>query len=206
MDLKILVRQAFKNAYQVRSNGKLGNSNTLRSAKFVSEVANLLHSEIGVAKDIKLCVQQVDDQGYKNSGEWLLDIVISRTTEIRDPEIGHSKAFINSKILWAVESESAVGLPDFAADFGKLMVVKSEKYLYLNGLRPNLSDTKTYISRRLKTAEQILLESGIKGELYLGFWPSPAKDVLSGWDSENEETLINKIELFMWNGASFDRK
>lgn len=201
------IKEAFEKAHSLSNKGKFKEYNGLKSAKFVFEVGRKLEEKTkdeSSSDNIVSYVQKVDDEGNKEPGEWLLDIVIAETTEITDPKVSNSKAIINSKIIWAVESESALGLPEFAEDFGKLLAINSEKYLYLNGVNPNQTNFEEYVERRLNTTNEILDKLNFNGELYFGFWPSPAKeDETSGWENDIED-LLNKIRLYKWD-ADFVR-
>lgn len=173
----------------------MGN-NKERSSVFVSSVADLLAEEFKAEierKEACCCVQKFNEKIKKRiPGEWLLDIVIAKQTELRDEKKKRSKAKMISEILWAVESESDTGLDQFAKDFGKLLCVNSKNYLYLNGMNQSSAGMKDYKERRLETIKNTDFISErlkeINGRFFIGFWPVPEL-----WRKKDENYLLENL-------------
>ncbi|MCY6369483.1 hypothetical protein [Clostridium ganghwense] len=204
LDVKRIVKDSFEEAVKIKDyNEKFKNSNTYRSAKFVSALGERL-KDFYVKNDLyyHLNVQKVDDEsGRKTSGEWLLDVSLTKQKCIEDPAKKQSKAKINTEIIWAVESEYHTGLDKFAEDFGKLMCIKSQNYLYLNGVNQEEKNLQTYILRRLETVSDLLRdrEDFYGKNFYYGFWVSPEiKNGKSIWDSKNIKDLIKMTRVFKY--------
>ncbi len=201
--LTSIVREGLGRALRVKSQGKFATSNPARSSKFVFEVAKGLADEIKVPME-RVDVQRVDDIGKKSSGEWLLDVCIHEKAPVRDRGAGKKKAIamLRSKLLWAIESESHTGMKAFATDFAKLLHVRAENHLYLNGVaQVKPADIETYIRRRLETVVQDIIEAGISGigGFFLGFWPSPKKlgnPRRSQWDTFRDEELLRRVRVY----------
>lgn len=180
-----------------------GVNNRLRSSIFVSNVADGLYSFYKDSHDdLKLRMIGFDEELLTRvEGEKMLDISIARTKKIADPGKANSEAEIDYQLIWAVESEASTSLPAFADDFGKLLCVKSNNYLYLNGLDQLQEKSRTsYMERRIEIAKQMLAESGLDyGHYYYAFWPSPASNKahkMSFWDMHQEDDLLNMVRVF----------
>lgn len=211
VDDKLLLKSIWEGYRKARSlvrkpkfaNEKRGQGNRLLSAKFVWEVSHNIHQDI-FSKKYGLNVIEVDDQGKKKSGEWLVDACITE---------GRKRKEFISKIVFAMESESGTDKQAFNEDFAKLVHVKAPYKLYLNGLdRKNLERTNDYIERRLKYAEQCLndaeqfLNEENADTFYLGFWPSPGKlDGKSAWKQLKKYKHLDKIHLYKFTQGSFQQ-
>jgi len=191
IDINSLIKSALESSY----NANIKNTDAKRkSSIFVYELGKMLYDKSRYnSEDYKLKVVRWNyDKDIRIPGEWLLDITIIKDKEISDMSIERSKTRIPFKIIWAVESESNPSLTAFAEDFGKLLCIKSDNYLFLNGLRQiTEKGRKDYIQRRIKTATVLLSDpSFIKNNFYLAFWPSPARsDGISLWDKSLTELL-----------------
>ncbi len=160
-------------------------NNQVRSSLFVSRFAsNLQRNNLAPGYDLR--VVAVDEFGNKTSGEWLLDITLTRTTIIEEKG-NRTHAVI--QIEWAIESEGNSALAEFARDFSKLAVVRARNYLYLHGFNHGTEyAAQEYFTRRVKLAIDILRDANaFPNSFYLAFWPSPerpafAKTVNSIWD------------------------
>ncbi len=207
--LKETIAEAFSIAIKEKSNIS---SNTIRSAKFVEEVVKgIFYKHLTSEQQNKYIkhVQKVKKDGSgKERGEWLLDGVICEKIEITDHIKNTSTSKIVKKLLWAIESESATSMTAMTEDFGKLIVVKSENYLYLNGLNQHQDNVSEYILRRIRTIDDIInkMDNGFhEGKLYYGFWPTPGKaqGLKSYWDSDDKDNLLRMIHLFEYKNSSF---
>jgi hypothetical protein len=206
--LSLLIKNAFSTAVGDKDELK---SNTLRSAKFIECVAKNIFEHLLVSEqnnNSNLYVQKVKADGSgKLSGEWLLDAVIREDIIITDRAIKNSQTRFVSKILWAIESESHTSLNSMAEDFGKLAVVRSANYLYLNGLNQTHQKALNYIKRRLSTIESLIdrLPTIFQdGNLYYGFWPTPGKaqGYASYWDADYK-MLLKMVKLYFYDNGSF---
>lgn len=200
--LNLLITEAFLSAQAEMKN----KTPKLRSARFVEEVGRKLHANFGQSG--KLSVQEVDiDKGRKKKGEWLLDIAIAERHEVKETDHGSSK-WIPYRLLWAVESEYSTSLEAMCDDLGKLLVVNSRNYLYLNGLNQQFGNTEPYVQRRLKTVAGVLngLHWDSSKRFYYAFWPSPEKkgNLASLWDNEVRD-LQPYIRVYEYRGSDFIR-
>ena len=170
----------------------------LRSSIFVSVLGKELSKSY---EDHKLKVVGFDvERKRRTSGEWLLDIVIVKEKAICDAKKKQSKAEIPYQIIWAVESESSTNLHAFAEDFGKLLCVRSENYLFLNGLNQKKEENRnSFVERRLETVKKLLNEiENNYNNLYFAFWPTPAKNNNGSlWDdfSSAPSELLNMVRV-----------
>ncbi len=195
------VEDVIKSALEIAIETNLNNK--LCSSIFVSNVADGLYSFYDNSNE-SLALRVIgfnEKTGARVKGEKMLDISITRTKEIYDPGKSNSKAIIDYKLIWAVESEAGPGLPDFALDFGKLVWVKSRNYLYLNGLDQLQEESRrSYIERRVELAKQIIEDAEIDYDnFYYAFWPSPAKNTKhnkSFWDIYKKDELLGMVRVF----------
>lgn len=170
----------------------------LRSSIFVFSLGKELSKSY---EGHKLKVVGFDEERKRRTpGEWLLDIAIVKEKPISDPKKKQSKAEIPYQLIWAVESESSTNLHAFAEDFGKLLCVKSENYLFLNGLNQKKEeDRNSFVERRLETVKQLLKEINYNSNnLYFAFWPTPAKNNKGSlWDdfSSAPSELLNMVRV-----------
>ena len=201
LTLKLNLVEPFKSAYE----DKQGLTPKLRSALFVQRVVKNLQS---ITRRGHPFVQKVNLKLKKKvSGEWLLDGVIAKRKRFgNERSRRYAKAKITTHLLWAVESESATSLKAMCDDLGKLLVVDSQNYLYLNGLNQQPRNTHNYVERRLKTVKGILAHNRKfnKGNFYLGFWPSPKKTKArdSFWD-QGLQDLTPYLKMFRFTGGEF---
>jgi hypothetical protein len=196
-DIEMITKDALQKALEQNAN------NRLRSSVFVSNLGlNLYEICNDATEDLKLKVVGFDkNTGKKVKGEWLLDIAITKSKEIFDSGNKQSKAIIDLGLFWAAESESNTGLPSFADDFGKLLCVKSDYYLYLNGLdQLQPKSRESFIDRRLELANEILNETKLSyKKFFFAFWPSPKKNQAKGksfWDIHQKDDLLNMVKVF----------
>jgi hypothetical protein len=172
--------------------------NFLKSAKFVSIFGEGIFNQVFNQSDFRLNMIKVDDYGKKYTGEWLLDIAITQNTD------GFRK-----KIILAVESESDTSIKSFNDDFAKLIHIKAQNYIYLNGI--NHSSTQgmeNYISNRLEYAES-LLNANEFPIFFIAFWPSPkkVKNSESIWNSilDGKYLHLNKVFLYEYISGKFQK-
>lgn len=148
------------------------------SAKFVYEVSHAIYDKFykppeeksrDVILEPHLHVIGVDNNGIKESGEWMLDACI--TLGIQDTE--HGKTRFIKQILFALESESSTGWQNFYDDFAKIVHINAGCRLYLNGLNQKKEDNaKKYMRERLDEAAS-LVEQTKTPQMFFCFWPSP---------------------------------
>jgi len=203
-----MIKQAFKKAYLLKEKPEFKDNNPLRSAKFVSEIADTL-IKISPEDAVKK-VQAVDINGVKSAGEWLFDICICNEATIFDARNNHEEKII-SKLYWTVESESNTSLKEFVKDFAKILLVPTQAALYLNGInQKETGNVDLYIERRITSIsefinDKLLAPTIYPEKLFVGFWPSPQKVTInkknkSQWDHyQNPIELIDRIRLFRYN-------
>ncbi len=187
------IKDSFKRAYEKSTNFE---RNTYKSAAFVEVIGNMFAKKFS---QMKVLNQKVAKHGKgKISGEWLFDIVVCKTREVN--EKGVLKDY-NHSLEWVVESEYKNTLNETLKDFSKLLVVKSENLLFLNGY--SSLDKKSYdanVSKRLNTVSSIMKNHQDINNLYYCFWPSPEKkgEMNSFWENDFED-LLKIIKLFKYN-------
>ncbi|RIH66179.1 hypothetical protein D1164_04515 [Mariniphaga sediminis] len=193
--LKEVLNSSFLSSLNITANDNF-HLNALKSAKFVSTVGHSLFNEFYKNTDYTLNVIPVDDQGNKLPGEWLLDVAITQNVH------GFRK-----KIILAVESESSTSIKAFNDDFAKLVHIRADNYIYLNGLDQKTEKGKQdYTDRRLLYAKN-LLSTGSYPSFYLGFWASPKK--IKGYKSiwaailDGEFSHLKKVELYKYQNGDF---
>lgn len=161
------------------------------SSKFVYEVMDSIHSKC--LPEYEPHVISVDDNGDKEPGEWLVDGCITE----------ESDSFIE-RIVFAMESESHTSKAAFDEDFAKLVHLKSSFKLYLNGLdQTTEAGMQRYMEERLAYAASILRKTSHPANLWMGFWPSPAKanDHVSAWEALPEH--LDAVHLWEFDGDKF---
>lgn len=219
-ELKSLLKIALAKSIEAKDRGKFRGrpgSNSLRSARFVWEVSECLWKSYEGKPGLERFVQRVNDDGIKKGGEWMLDIAIARVLPLRAEK---SQDLVNTELVWAVESEYSTRRGEFARDFGKLICVRSETKLYLNGFNHAVGNEGPFIVRRVEEVTAFLDRvSKVEGEsqiggffnraLYLSFWPSPEQDpngTASLWDTRNKKDLVESIRLleFNWERLKFE--
>jgi hypothetical protein len=120
--LRSLLSRALRDAVDVKERDRFigrSHSNSLRSAKFVSEVADRLFDFYKGEPGVCRLVQPVDKSGQKGPGEWLFDISIVESVPFLE---GKNKPRVNTTLIWAVESEYSTRRQEFARDFGETIV------------------------------------------------------------------------------------
>lgn len=143
-----------------------------------------------------------DQETAKNvEGEWILDIAIAKRKKIFAPGKKKSSAIISHGLFWAIKVEANTGLPIFTRGFGNLLCVRSDYFLYLNGLNQlQEANRNSYIERRLEMARELLKETGLSYEkFYYIFWPSPETHLARGrsfWDLYSNTELLNMVTVF----------
>lgn len=194
-EIQIMVVQAFSNAYKLRAEGEFEGpmhrrAHKLRSEKFVSELADQfkLYYSNCTSPNLHCQCKKISNEGTGSGGEWMLDLAIVKRKSVVESKQQRNLIWVNVELIWAIESESDVGLEAFAIDFGKLLCVDASNYLYLNGLNQASERARmNYIDKRLKTACSLVVEK--KRPFYLAFWPSPEErkgQTKSIWDLETD--------------------
>lgn len=185
--------------------------NTLRSARFVSEVARHAHPVVAAlapsgapprARHIR-----VDDDGRKHPGEWLLDLVW--TVDLcPDPRMATRQA-VPGRLVCAVESESDTSGQAWFIDLAKLVHVRSEVKLFLGGLdQTTPAAAEAYIGRRLEQTRALLTHPEVRDAhtaWFVAFWPSPRKHGdRSLWEQLALYPHLGHVRLFSLGDGGFD--
>lgn len=195
--LKDVLAKCFDEAVSISTEHPFNQSNNLKSALFVSLVGHNIHDTFFRESGTDLNVITVKESGEKEPGEWLLDISITKDNN-----------GIKEKILFAAESESNTSTNAFNEDFAKLIHIRSEYYLYLNGLdQKTFKGKDNYIKNRLEYAADILKRTDLNS-FYIGFWASPKKqgNVDSIWNElqDGEYSHLKNIELYQYSDGKFE--
>ena len=176
-------------------------SNSLRSAKFLSELCGRLDRLICLDRESK--GRYIGVNGDKrNEGEWLLDGVWAEETRLSDVSKNRKPANIPIQIWCALECESSTNGYDFFRDFSKLLVVSSPLKIFAAGLNQGTeSGVENYLRKRIGLIEKLLNASSYEEsatDWYVAFWPSPLNvDGESLWRQLNDDySHLNNIRLF----------
>ncbi len=192
-----MISKALVKSIQQLKRQEVVTDNKLKSSIFVYMLSEEFRNLYG--RKYKINVVGYDEKSRKRTpGEWMLDIAITDVTIIEDSDKKISKGSISYKMIWAIESELNSGIKAFADDFGKLLCVKSENYLFLNGLNQKTEKGRLkYIKRRTATILEMKKDLNIVlNNYYLAFFPSPAKNNgESLWDNNSQEELLKMITV-----------
>ena len=190
---------------------KSGVSNSLRSARFVSDVCRRLDELVKRA-----CPKQrpilrhiaVDDSEKRHAGEWLFDAVWTQNARPRPDK----RMSVDSpiRIRCALECESSTSSNEYHIDLAKLLVVASDVKLFLAGLNQRTErGTEHYIDTRVCQTE-LLLKATRSGDSstqwYLAFWPSPLNvEGMSMWQhlDAGRYPYLSRIVLYNWQNDAF---
>lgn len=183
-------------------------SNALRSSHFcymAGKCLTKLSPGLGRLRHISFNDKDVKRQ----PGEWLLDAVVA---ECDADEFG--AAGMVSKIHVAMECESSTAMKEFATDFSKLLHVKAEKKIYLQGLNQRHEPSaRAFMAQRLQLASRYIQKIDPDPTWYFGFWPSPLAlkikaDDRSLWANMNNgsNSHLNGVKLYKFNGQEFTDK
>jgi len=191
------VKRSFISAYKNKQKGKNITNNQIKSATFVSKLALQIEHLVVNEGRIKTLVQKVDDYGNKMKGEWLFDAAIVEVEE-RKTDYRNRRGNYIKRIIWAIESEFSTNIEDFLRDFSKLIHVKADHYLYINGVNQAGKDYRgNYIKAQIQLAREIVKDA-VKTDFYIGFVPSPGKNKKQGksiWDSYDLKELLKWIHV-----------
>jgi hypothetical protein len=219
-ELKSFIQVALAKSIDLKDEGKFKGrtgSNSLRSARFVWEISKCLWNSYADRPHLERFVQIVHDDGTKEGGEWMLDVAIAHTLPFLATK---AQSLVNTELVWAVESEYSTRREEFAKDFGKLLCVRSENKLYLNGFNHPIGHEGRFIDNRVQETSAFLAHASTiggnsqisgfdSGTLYLSFWPSPERDPngkASLWDTRNKSDLVGSVRLFKfdWERRKFE--
>jgi len=182
--------------------------NSRKSAMFCSELCDALDPMIRRSlpddKATTSCRRiSIDHEGKGVAGEWLLDGVWTT-----DHEMGST--CIPIRIECALECESSTSQTEFFKDFAKVLAVQAPVRLFYAGLnQATPSKAEEYISRRTKQVTELLAkgsQSGVEGEWYLAFWPSPLKKENESLWSKLDRGLyshLDQVSLFRFSRGEF---
>ena len=192
-----MVSKALVKSIQQVEGKEVLTDNKLKSSIFVYMLSEEFRNSFGGKYKINV-VGYDKEKKKRKPGEWLLDIAITEEIQIQDPEDVRSKGDISYRMIWAIESELNSGIKAFADDFGKLLCVKSENYLFLNGLNQKTEKGRLdYIKRRTATIGKMQKDLSLAlNNYYIAFFPSPAKkNGESLWDKNSQEELLKMITV-----------
>jgi len=208
LDLLIKIQEGFDSAVSWAKSANADNQlkNQLKSAMFVSKIGDVLyrlHGDETLWLNTIKVPENINEKGKgkKESGEWLLDITITKNEN--DLKNGFKK-----EIVWAVESESDCSKEAFNDDFAKLFHINSINYLYLNGLNHKTKDGKDkYIENRLKEVEAIIQSCNKPFKpFWFAFWASPCKYEIfpSIWEElDGEFKHLRDVRLFKFEHGTY---
>ncbi|MBS7779929.1 hypothetical protein [Acidovorax sp. CCYZU-2555] len=142
----------------------------------------------------------------RESGEWLLDALVAEC----DVDAFGAEGVV-TKIHVAMECESSTAMKDFVIDFSKLLHVKSEAKIYLQGLNQRHEPSaRAFMAERLKMASRYIKQIDPVSDWYFGFWPSPLAlkidaDDRSLWANIGDEknSHLMGVKLYKFNGKEF---
>lgn len=148
-------------------------SNSLRSARFLSDACDALNRCVN--PDNHLCLRRVRvDKKGKHPGEWLLDGIWTEDT--KDISLSN-RTGIPIRVHCALECESSTNGDELSRDLAKLIVIRSGIKIFASGLNQKTPEgANGYVHRRVSEIGNLLnlADSGEKEtEWYLAFWPSP---------------------------------
>ena len=186
-------------------------SNATRSARFCSDVCQNLGSLLHDTEltPIRPRYINVDDQGNKSPGEWLLDG--TWTEDVRPDDRMDERKGVPAKIRCALECESSTSGFDYFTDFSKLLLVTSDIKLFLAGLNQRTKRAAcSYIDLRVQQSSELVdqYDRTSPTDWYLAFWPSPlAVDRRSLWERIDEEPLthLHTIVLYQFADRTFQK-
>jgi hypothetical protein len=190
MQVKELVLEAFDKAWH---NKEKTLKNKARSSYFVSELAMVFAREFNG----KPLVQETDENGNKQPGEWLLDIAIVSHKVISTQYKGRTSKIVD-KVLWAIESELSTELHEFCVDFSKLLHIKADRYLYIAGLNQSTRKPREdYIAAQQNLAMSLVTYHNIVEPFYLVFVPTPGKTRGNNsiWDTRDLDELKAWVKI-----------
>jgi hypothetical protein len=206
LNIKSIIDESFRDAYHELNHieEEIKTINKKRSSKFITEVGTRLqkyYEQLGLHYHLNY-QKYINKDSRKKPGEWLYDVSITEQESIYDLEKTNAEIKINTKLIWAIESESNVGLDCFAKDFGKLLCANSQNYLYLNGLNQSNKEYQSYyVLRRLSIVSKLLEKNNFFDTkvFYYCFWVSPEKkDGKSLWEKFELNELIDMIRVFKY--------
>lgn len=197
-----IIYDALKLSFDKRNEGKLINNNPMRSAYFVSNVATNIHKTF--FSKSKLNVQSLEDiDSNKQSGEWLFDFCITEQCPINDIRYG-GNAEINTKVLFAGESEFHTSIEGFGKDFGKLICSDANQYCYIQGLNQKTEEGRRDFIQSRKEIITKQINHFIQDDFVLAFVPTPGKGAeLSFWD-EHENDVLGWTEIYIYDKSAND--
>ncbi|MCY4656513.1 MAG: hypothetical protein OXC80_06830 [Gammaproteobacteria bacterium] len=170
--------------------------NEEKSGRFKQRVSEYIYKELYSKDEYHLNVINTKFGEDNEPGEWLLDACI---TDV-DPKTDSRPV---KRIFFAMECESQTAYSEFNQDFAKLVHIKADHKLYLQGL--NQKTTKgvcDHIGKKLENSCSWLKDTNSltesSEEFYMAFWPSPEKKEGSSiWDQfDGTFKHLDRIRLF----------
>lgn len=180
-------------------------SNALRSSHFcftAGECIRQLTTASGRLRHMRFNGTDIK----REPGEWLLDAVVAECHIDSKGSEG-----VVSKIHVAMECESSTALKEFFTDFSKLLHIKSDTKIYMQGLNQrDEPSARSFIAKRLEMAAKYVREIDSAPTWYFGFWPSPLAldieaDDRSLWAElkRGKHEHLRRIKLYKFDGSQF---
>lgn len=201
-DLHLVMRSALDDSLswaERKKNGTQVVSNSLRSSMFCTQIGRHLHRHVG--NDVTKRQIVVTEDGKREAGEWLLDIVWTEDLDAASEILDHKMPW---RIRCAVECESSTAWREFFKDFAKLLNVRSPTKIFLGGLNQKTpAAAMEYMNDRLMEAQKFIrIYEGANTDVnwFIGFWPSPTGTRYSSlWDKLGELRHLRIPYVYQYN-------
>lgn len=143
-DLKKRIEKAFKDTKNDILQYKKEVKNREKSGRFIQRVSKNIFEEFYHKDSGHLNVIETNFGNEPNNpGEWLLDASITDVS----PKLSSLPVY---RVFYAIESESQTGWSDFIQDFAKIVHMKADHKLYLQGLNHRtMKGAEDHIERKL---------------------------------------------------------
>ena len=177
-------------------------SNSLRSARFLSDSCNCLGGLVNPDRKLTARYISVDEKKKRHAGEWLLDGVWTEDATIPGGKTNTERDEVPVRVWCALECESSTNRYEFFKDFSKLLVVSSPLKIFAGGLNQGTeSGAEKYVRTRIDEVEELLgalSDKEWETDWYIAFWPSPLNvKGESLWRKlDGDYAHLNEIKLF----------
>jgi len=216
VDVKNILMTSFDDTYKLNQKDNALNSDIFK-AKLTTNIFKEYSPEL-----YEINVIGVNENNKRERGEWLLDGFIVKTNFFKINNVENLRVKLGG--LWAIESELSVSNKAFITDFSKLLCVRSENYLYVNGINQRTKKgRKHYIENRIKSVKEILDATigpyNNNYNLYYSFCPTTSivaydstfwelyKTKKIGFlDMASAETLLDLIHIYKFEYCSITKQ